>query len=148
VDVLDTVTSPSNNSGPTKTWSGTDGNGVLKQQDPTTSEVFAPWTSAAKLAATVKLAETEIELGLLPADQKWARITELGEQSDERVATELAYAERVRTAGLKRTVRTAKVASEGAAPMKLPVLGRPSQMRTTSAQTDEDDALKGTLFGI
>jgi hypothetical protein len=110
--------------------------------------VFAPWTS--KTVAAVKLAELEIELGLLPEAQKWSRIGELGEQADLRVATELAYAERVRTAGLKRasktssvdggdTVRTAK---------KLPILGRPSEMRTTSVQTPENDPLGGTLFGL
>jgi hypothetical protein len=40
VDVLDHVTSPGNNSGPTTTWSGTDGNGVTQQQEPVTDETL------------------------------------------------------------------------------------------------------------
>lgn len=145
VDVLDHVTSPANNSGPTTQWTGTDGNGVTKQQDPTTSEVFAPWTS--KVVSSVRLAELEIDLGLITSAQKWARVAELGQHSDERVATELAYAERVRTAGLK-TARTASVEAPVKTAKKLPVLGRPSQMRSTASATDESDPMKGTLFGL
>lgn len=146
VDVLDPLTSPANNSGPTTTWSGTDGNGVLRQQDPTTREVATPWTS--KVVSAVRLAELEIGLGLLPESEKWGRITELGTQSDERVATELAYAERVRTAGLKRTSKTVEQDTVRTA-HKLPVLGRPTDMRTSLATlAPEDEPFGGTLFGI
>lgn len=148
VDVLDHTTSPANNSGPTKTWSGTDGNGVTKQQDPTTSEVASPWTS--HVISAVRLAELEISMGLLPAAEKWSRVTALGEQTEERVSTELAYAERVRTAGLKRSHKTANTEGEVVrTAKKLPVLGRPSDMtRSTSVVVPEDDELGGTLFGL
>lgn len=146
VDVLDHVTSPANNSGPTKTWSGTDGNGVLRQQEPTTREVAVPWTS--KVVSAVRLAELEINLGLLPESEKWARITELGAQPDARVATELAYAERVRTAGLKRVPKTVEPDGVRTA-RKLPVLGRPTDMRSSmTALAPEDEPFGGTLFGI
>ena len=141
VNVLEPVTSPANNSGPTAQWTGTDGNGVLKQQDPVTKEVATPFTS--KVVNALKLVDLEIESGLLEPDKKYARLTELGEYTDERVASELAYAERVRTAGLKReapaVVKEAK---------KLPVLGRPSEPRVASTHSDDSDALKGTLFGL
>ncbi len=147
VNLLEPLTSPENNSGHTTQWTGTDGNGVTKQQDPTTQDVYAPWTS--KVVAAVKLAETEIELGLLPASQKWARITELEGHEDIRIATELAYAERVRTAGLKAPSKVVKKAStEDSGATKLPVLGRPSAMRSVSASVPKDDPMGGTLFGL
>ncbi|WP_028058434.1 hypothetical protein [Candidatus Solirubrobacter pratensis] len=141
VNVLEPTTSPSNNSGPTTQWTGTDGNGVTKQQDPVTNVVATPFTS--KVVNALKLVDLEIESGLLAKAQKFARLTELGEFSDERVAAELAYAERVRTAGLAKAAPSVVKQAK-----KLPVLGRPSEPRVASTHTDDSDPLKGTLFGF
>jgi hypothetical protein len=66
--VTQSVTSPENNSGPTTTWSGTDGNGVTKQQDPTTRESISQGESgmhnSSHIFTAFKLADLEIELGL------------------------------------------------------------------------------------
>jgi hypothetical protein len=104
VDVLQSVTSPSNNSGPTTTWSGTDGNGVTKQQEPTTSETLegSDGVKAAHLFTAFKLADLEVELGLLQKEQKYARVAELESKSSTEVTAALAYAQKVKTAGLAR----------------------------------------------
>jgi hypothetical protein len=104
VDVLQSVTSPSNNSGPTTTWSGTDGNGVTKQQEPTTNETLegSDGVKAAHLFTAFKLADLEVELGLLQKEQKYARVAELESKSSTEVTAALAYAQKVKTAGLAR----------------------------------------------
>lgn len=111
-------TSPSNNSGPTKTWSGTDGNGVNKQQDPVTpgevypSEGGVVKGSSAHLFSAFKLADLEVELGLITADAKYPRVAELENQTPEAVFTALGYAQRVKTAGLgKRQVEAKRLPS-------------------------------------
>ena len=104
VDVTQPVTSPANNSGPTKTWSGTDGSGVTRQQEPTTNESLegADGVKSARLMTAFKLADLEIELGLLDKQGKYARVEELQGQSNDTVASALAYAEKVKTAGLSK----------------------------------------------
>jgi transcription initiation factor TFIIIB Brf1 subunit/transcription initiation factor TFIIB len=104
VDVLQSVTSPSNNSGPTTTWNGTDGNGVTQQQDPITTETLVgnDGVKAAHLFTAFKLADLEVELGLLQKEQKYARVAELESKSSTEVTAALAYAQKVKTAGLAR----------------------------------------------
>lgn len=110
VDVLDAVTSPSNNSGETKTWSGTDGNGVTRQQEPVTQEVYrgdenvnlSPSTSSAHIFAAMKLADTEVEMGLTPAAEKFERAAELEKLSPEELSAESRVVSRVKTAGLSK----------------------------------------------
>lgn len=105
VDVTQPATSPANNSGPTKTWSGTDGSGVTRQQEPTTNESLEGADgvkSSARLMTAFKLADLEIELGLLDKEGKYARVEELQGQSDDSVSSALAYAEKVKTAGLSK----------------------------------------------
>lgn len=135
VDVLDTVTSPANNSGPTKTWSGTDGNGVTRQQDPTTNETLegADGVKQAHIIDSMKLAEMEVDLGLLDKESKFNRVDELSKSSAEVVKTGLEYAERVKTAGLAK--RTSKTAS------RFPSLARNASVETsTPAVEDAGDA--------
>jgi hypothetical protein len=110
VDLTQTVTSPANNSGPTKTWSGTDGNGVTRQQEPTTNDTLegADGVKSARLMTAFKLADLEIDLGLLDKEQKYARVEELQGQSTDAVNSALAYAGKVKTAGLaKKSPKTA-----------------------------------------
>lgn len=116
VDVLDATTTPENNSGPTSTWSGTDGNGVLRQQDPVTRELQVNntdngWTS--HIVAAMKLADQEVELGLTPKEKKYDRIAEIEQQPEAEVQAQLDTLSRVKTAGLAKLAqaRTAGVTS-------------------------------------
>lgn len=107
-NVLEHSTSPANNSGPTKTWSGTDGNGVLKQQEPVTNEALVKdedkvnlFTSR-HLFAAFKLADQEVELGLIEKDEKYNRVAELQELTPEALQAESRVIARVKTAGIRR----------------------------------------------
>jgi len=140
-------------SGPTKTWSGTDGNGVTRQQDPVTdtsfyddqndksfhptdvkSEDHAFGDKSAHIMTAFKLADTEIELGLLDASQKYQRVAELEKAEPSIVQASLEYASRVKTAGLKKSARTAK---------RLPSLvkGASSAAPVSSSEEPEDFSL-------
>lgn len=114
VNVLEPVTSPSNNSGPTDTWSGTDGNGVLRQQEPVTKD-RQEWGGVpvpdVKLHTThiiscFRLAEAEQELGLIAREDKFSRVAELEAQSPESVKSQLETLARVKTAGLAKLAQT------------------------------------------
>lgn len=104
VNLLEHKTSPENNSGPTKTWTGTDGNGVLKQQEPVTKDqVDYPGSEVrSHLIAAIRLAETEEELGLISRDEKWSRVAALERESDESINAQLTALARVKTAGMAR----------------------------------------------
>lgn len=133
VDVLDSVTSPANNSGPTTTWSGTDGNGVTRQADPVTPESIATEGfgkgSSAHLFTAFKLADLEVELGLLGSDRKMARVAELEGEEPAAVIASLQYAQRVKTAGLSKggSQKTAK---------RLPSLARSASVVSEEAPAD------------
>jgi hypothetical protein len=141
-------------SGPTKTWTGTDGNGVTRQADPTdknngesfyehqNSKEFHPTgvksedyafgkDSSAHIMAAFKLADTEIELGILDPSRKYERVAELEKAAPSIVEASLAYANRVKTAGLKKSARTAK---------RLPSLAREASIAPESTQADSDDS--------
>jgi len=140
-------------SGPTKTWTGTEGNGVTRQQDPVTptssdedqnsTEVhptgvtdkdYAFGDKSAHLMTAFKLADTEIELGLLDASQKYARIAELEKAAPSVVEASLDYANRVKTAGLKKSARTTR---------RLPSLvkGASTTASSSTPEEPEDSAL-------
>lgn len=108
VDVLKSVTTPDNNSGPTSQWTGTDGNGVTKQVDPVTKEVVEnntdKWTS--HIVSAMKLADQEVDLGLITKDEKYDRIAELEAQSGAEITAQLNTLARVKVAG------TAKLAQQ------------------------------------
>lgn len=112
VDVLKAVTTPDNNSGPTSTWSGTNGNGVEKQADPVTNDLVwdntdSAWTS--HIIAAMEVADAEVELGLITRDEKYNRIASLTAQSDEVIENTAKTLSRVKTAGLEKLRRTAGV---------------------------------------
>lgn len=117
VDVLKPATTPSNNSGPTDTWSGTGGNAIYRQQDPVTpglqeNNTDSAWTS--HLVAAMKQADTEVELGLIDKAEKYERIAELEHLDPAVLQAETATLARVKTAGL------AKLAQRTAGATKLP----------------------------
>lgn len=142
VDVLDSTTSPANNSGPTTTWSGTDGNGVTRQLDPVTNETLegdegVKKGSSAHLLSSFKLADAEIEIGLLDRDKKYERVAELESEEPSIVEAKLAYAQRVKVAGLRRLPRTAH---------RVPPMSRPtSEKEASTEQEPQDDP--NFLFG-
>ena len=114
VDVLSPTTTPENNSGPTRQWTGTEGNKVERQQEPVTTEVsdmeFDGFTS--HFVAGLKLADMEVDLGLIDKDTKYDRLQTLSAQSDEEITAQMDMLSRVKTAGTKKLAqaRTAGVA--------------------------------------
>lgn len=115
VNVLDASTTPSNNSGPTKTWSGTDGNGVLRQQEPVTKDEFPPASEGVKSSSMItshvvkamKLADLEIELGLANGADKYNRLSVLGSTDERIIDARLETLSQVKDAGLRRAPKTA-----------------------------------------
>jgi hypothetical protein len=102
VDVLKATATPENNSGPTKTWSGTDGNSIYRQQDPVTTESIATDGFTSHIVACLKLADLEVDLDLTPKDKKYDRIAELEAKSGAEITAEFNMLSRVRTAGLAK----------------------------------------------
>jgi hypothetical protein len=104
VDVLQATATPENNSGPTSQWTGTDGNKVLRQQEPVTKEVsdtqFDGFTS--HFVASLKLADMEVDLGLIEKEAKYDRLAELSPQTDEEIGAQMNMLSRVKTAGTKK----------------------------------------------
>ena len=146
----DAHTKTTEDSGPTKTWTGTEGNGVTRQQDPVTptgsdenqnskenhptdvkSEDYAFGDHKAHIMAAFKLADTEIELGLLDASQKYARIAELEKAAPAIVEASLDYANRVKTAGLKKSARVSR---------RLPSLVKGASSTAPQTQEGSDDS--------
>lgn len=113
VNVLEHTTTPANNSGPTTTWSGTDGNKVLRQQDPTTGDT-QEWAGGpvdaggvkARLLNAMRLAEVEQELGLLTREAKFDRIAELETKDPVAVRERIETLAQVKTAGMARLAQT------------------------------------------
>jgi hypothetical protein len=119
----------------TDQWTGTGGNGVTKQQDPVTKKVD-PNIDVAKMTSVVelfKIADQEVELGLIPVEEKYDRIAELENASPEEIQATAKVLARVKTAGLSR--RTAATAPGG--------IGRVPSMRPTArtAHVELDDQL-------
>jgi len=113
VDVLSPASTPENNSGPTSQWTGTDGNKIYRQQEPVTREVsdmqFDGFTS--HFVSSLKLADMEVDLGLIEKDAKYERLAELSPQSDEEIQAQMDMLSRVKTAGTRKLAaqRTAGV---------------------------------------
>lgn len=154
VNVLEHKTSPSNNSGPTKTWSGTDGNGVTKQQEPTTREkqetggVPTPDVKLhtnSHLFAAFKLADQEVELGLINREDKYERVASLESESMESIQAQMTTLSKVKTAGLN------KLAQQRTAGIKVPNgIGKSFQRiasdHESSQQVADDETFDSSLF--
>ena len=102
VDVLSPAATPENNSGPTSQWTGTDGNKVYRQQDPVTPESIATDGFTSHFVASLKLADMEVDLGLIEKDAKYERLAELSPQTDEEISAQMDMLSRVKTAGTKK----------------------------------------------
>jgi hypothetical protein len=99
----------------TDQWTGTGGNGVTRQQDPVTKKVDPGIeqrsSSFAHVVAAMKLADAEIEIGVLNPDQKYDRVAELEALTPEELAAEERVISRVRTAGLAKKTATRREAA-------------------------------------
>jgi len=128
-------TSPDNNSGPTKTWSGTDGNqgsgsAVEVQADPVTNSTLEGSEGVtSRVFKAFKLADLEVELGLTEKSAKYERVSQLEAQSDEAVQAALDYAERVRKAKVLNSSKEAK---------RMPSLSQPREASKKSSQESDE----------
>lgn len=109
----------------TDQWTGTGGNKVNRQQDPVTKKVdpnIAVSGITSHIVNVMKLADCEIDLGIIAKEAKYARIAELEQEDTGVIAARLDTYSRVRTAGLKKqttpsvtrmpSFRTANAAAE------------------------------------
>lgn len=136
INVLQPVTSPANNSGPTDTWSGTDGSKVERQVDPTTNESLEGEDivnlKSGHIFTAFKLADLEVDLGLISKDDKYSRVAELESKTPAHLAGLLEQTEKVKTAGIHRQAKTAK---------RMPSLSRKASSSSTSPSTIVDESL-------
>lgn len=89
----------------TDQWTGTGGNGVTKQVDPVTNKPTQSQgiqSSHVSLAA-LKLADTEVELGIITKDEKYNRLAALSDLSDLEIKAEERALAKVKQAGFSRT---------------------------------------------
>jgi hypothetical protein len=141
---IDVETPPHDRVGPdTDQWTGTNGNGVTRQQDPVTKKVDPnieqPKSSAFVSVAALKLADTEVELGITEKSDKYNRLAELADLSEEEIAAETRAIAKVKTAGLTRT------ASKGGAG-RLPSFKRIASEEPKQPQPVNDALLDNALF--
>lgn len=144
VSPLDHVTSPANNSGPTKTWTGTDGNGVTKQAPPVTRDTHEFNTekaSSAHIFAAFKQAETEVELGITPKADKYNRAQELTNLSPNELKAVASVTSKVAKTASTRTATTRQAT-------RVPSFKRiASDEATPTTEVPDDEAFAAGLFG-
>ena len=137
----------------TDQWTGTGGNGVTRQQDPVTKKVDPNIeqrsSSFAHVVAAMKLADAEIEIGVLDADKKYDRVAELEALTPEELAAEERVISRVRTAGLSRKVATRREAAtrEGEVAGRVPSFQKKAgEIEPKEASVVDDTLADATLF--
>lgn len=139
----------------TDQWTGTGGNGVTRQQDPVTKKVD-PNIDAGKKAsafahvvAAMKLADAEIEIGVLDADKKYDRVAELEGLTPEELAAEERVISRVKIAGLAKKTATRREAAtrEGEVSGRLPSFSKKAgELAPQQAQQVDDSLGDSALF--
>lgn len=140
VDLTAPTTTTKNNSGPTTQWTGTGGNGVTRQQDPVTNVPTKSNGINAHVVAAFRLADEEVDLGLLDGKEKFNRVEELLELSPEELAAEARVTSRVRTAGLSREASASK------GPARLPSFARHATTEPEPVPVVDQDNLDSGLF--
>jgi hypothetical protein len=137
----------------TQQWTGTGGNGVTKQQDPVTKKVDPNIeqrsSSFAHVVAAMKLADAEIEIGVLDADKKYDRVAELEALTPEELAAEERVISRVKTAGLAKKTATRREAAtrEGEVAGRLPSFSKKAgELEPKKAQEVNDALGDSALF--
>jgi hypothetical protein len=137
----------------TDQWTGTGGNGVTRQQDPVTKKVDPNIeqrsSSFAHVVAAMKLADAEIEIGVLDADKKYDRVAELEALTPEELAAEERVISRVRTAGLAKRASTRREAAtrEGEVAGRVPSFQKKAgELEPKQAQQVNDTLGDAALF--
>jgi hypothetical protein len=137
----------------TDQWTGTGGNGVTRQADPVTKKVdpnIEQRKSAfSHVVAAMKLADTEIELGLLDPGKKYDRVAELEALTPEEIAAEERVVSRVKTAGLAKKTATRREAAtrEGEVAGRLPSFSKKAgELEPKKAQEVNDALGDSALF--
>lgn len=106
VDLLEKVKVNNPQTG-TDQWTGTDGNGVTKQQDPVTPKVDPNIdVKKSSIVELFKIADTEVEMGLISPEEKYERIAELENASPEEIQATAKVLAKVKTAGLRKSAAT------------------------------------------
>ncbi len=131
----------------TDQWTGTGGNGVTRQADPVTRKVDpnidVKSSSFSHIVAAMKLADTEVELGLTEKDKKYDRVAELEALTPGELAAEERVVARVRTAGFQKAASTRRQAAtrEGEVAGRMPSFSRTAgatEPKETTKVTDQD----------
>lgn len=137
----------------TDQWTGTGGNGVTRQQDPVTKKVDPNIeqrsSSFAHVVAAMKLADAEIEIGVLDPSLKYDRVAELEALTPEELAAEERVISRVKTAGLSKKVATRREAAtrEGEVTNLPPAFSkRTGELEPKRAQVVDDTLGDSALF--
>lgn len=142
-DRIDVETPPHDQVGPgTDQWTGTNGNGVTRQQDPVTKVVdpnIEQHSSGLVSLAALKLADTEVDLGITSPDKKFDRLAELGDLSDIEINAEQRALAKVKTAGMTRT------ASKGGV-HRVPSFRRVASVEQPEPQPVDDALLDSALY--
>lgn len=104
----------------TDQWTGTGGNGVTRQADPVTRKVdpnIEQPRKSSHIFSAIKLADTEVAVGLTPEEKKYDRIAELEALTPEELAAEERVVARIKTAGLAKSTgyRRTAATTEGLA---------------------------------
>lgn len=144
VNLYEHTTSPANNSGPTSTWSGTDGNGVTRQREPVTSDPTQFGGVKARVINAMRLADAELDLGLLEREAKFNRIDELSTADPIEVATRLAALQQVKTAG---RAKLAQIKTSRTVPRAFGrVTAQAHDFERIASETKESQAVDDTLL--
>lgn len=127
----------------TDTWSGTGGNKVNRQQDPVTNVPTQSGGVTSHIVNVFKLADTEVELGMIDKTAKYERIAQLEHEDASVIEARLDTLSRVRTAGLSKKPAVSL--------SRLPSLKQASSSEPVekTAGTDLDDPrYDSAVFGI
>jgi hypothetical protein len=119
----------------TDQWTGTGGNGVTKQQPPVTPKV-GPGNDvkSSRIFQAVRLADTEISVGITNEADKYNRIAEIAEYSPEEFKAAATVVARVKKAGLSK--RVARQATSIPSLQQAPKPAEPVE-KTASVEADE-----------
>lgn len=137
VDVDQEVTY-TNPNGVADQWTGTEGNGVTKQQSPVTKEELQ---QGVVTISALKLADTEIEIGILPQSDKYNRIAALSSLSEEEISAELRALSKVKKAGI-----TKSASNSSAIAGRVPAFGKIARDVEPKPQAVDSSYIDAALF--
>jgi hypothetical protein len=133
-------------------WTGTDGNGVTRQQDPVTNETLegndlvnlSPSKSSSHIFSAIKLADLEEKVGLIDEDEKYNRLSEIEEYSDETIHALTENVEKIqaKVASIRESqTRIARRQPARTSATKLPSFGGGGSEHTAAVSNDDASGL-------